>query len=185
MAKWVYNRPLDCCDETELRVAKLLARLPDEWVVRWGYYYEKDREGDFLILGPHGGLLVLEVKGGQIRRLGSTGCWEGEARDHPVAQLGAGFTGGDPHRSRTFSQPGRRAEPDGLFHGGQSSPPAAGGGALRPADLTSWADGRGDETRCRMTRAALLKGPPLQTQNCEFGRACVPAAACELVPHDK
>jgi len=87
MAKWVYNRPLDCCDETELRVAKLLARLPDEWVVRWGYYYEKDREGDFLILGPHGGLLVLEVKGGQIRRLGSTGCWEGEARDHPVAQL--------------------------------------------------------------------------------------------------
>ncbi|HOA62552.1 MAG: hypothetical protein KA191_13430 [Verrucomicrobia bacterium] len=25
MAKWVYNRPLDCCDETELRVAKLLA----------------------------------------------------------------------------------------------------------------------------------------------------------------
>ena len=87
MAKWVYNRPLDCCDETELRVAKLLARLPDEWIVRWGYYYERDREGDFLILGPHGGLLVIEVKGGQIRRLGSTGCWEGEARDHPVAQL--------------------------------------------------------------------------------------------------
>ena len=87
MAKWVYNRPLDCCDETELRVAKLLARLPDEWIVRWGYYYARDREGDFLVLGPHGGLLVLEVKGGQIRKLGSTGCWDGEARDHPVAQL--------------------------------------------------------------------------------------------------
>jgi hypothetical protein len=87
VAKWVYNRPLDCCDETELRVAKLLARLPDEWIVRWGYYYAKDREGDFLILGPHGGLLVLEVKGGQIRKLGSTGCWDGEARDHPVSQL--------------------------------------------------------------------------------------------------
>ena len=35
MAKWVYNRPLDCCDETELRVAKLLARLPDEWIRGW------------------------------------------------------------------------------------------------------------------------------------------------------
>jgi hypothetical protein len=87
VAKWVYNRPLDCCDETELRVAKLLARLPDEWIIRWGYYYAKDREGDFLILGPRGGLLVLEVKGGQIRKLGSTGCWDGEARDHPVAQF--------------------------------------------------------------------------------------------------
>ena len=87
VAKWVYNRPLDCCDETELRVAKLLARLPDEWIIRWGYYYAKDREGDFLILGPHGGLLVLEVKGGQIRKLGSTGCWDGEDTGPPRVAL--------------------------------------------------------------------------------------------------
>jgi hypothetical protein len=87
MAKWVYNRPLDCCDETELRVAKLLARLPDDWVVCWGFYYDTDREGDFIILGPYGGLLVLEVKGGQLRKLGATGCWDGEERDHPRTQL--------------------------------------------------------------------------------------------------
>jgi AAA domain/Nuclease-related domain len=87
VAKWVYNRPLDCCDETELRVAKFLARLADDWTVCWGFFYDTDREGDFIILGPYGGLLVLEVKGGQIRKLGSTGCWDGEARDHPVSQL--------------------------------------------------------------------------------------------------
>src|SRR5215469_7672877 len=64
MAKWIYQRPLDSCDHTELVVAKRLVRLGNEWVIRWGFYYETDREGDFLILGPTGGVLVLEVKGG-------------------------------------------------------------------------------------------------------------------------
>jgi hypothetical protein len=27
-----------------------------------GFYYESDREGDFIILGPTGGVLVLEVR---------------------------------------------------------------------------------------------------------------------------
>ena len=77
-----------CCDPTELVVAKRLARLSDEWVIRWGFYYESDREGDFLILGPTGGVLVLEVKGGELRKLSTTGRWEGSAgRDHPLAQL--------------------------------------------------------------------------------------------------
>jgi hypothetical protein len=49
MAKWIYQRPLDCCDHTELVVAKRLAGLGNEWVIRWGFYYETDREGDFLI----------------------------------------------------------------------------------------------------------------------------------------
>ena len=31
-------------------VAKWLARLGDEWVIRWGFYYETDREGDFIVL---------------------------------------------------------------------------------------------------------------------------------------
>ena len=87
MAKWVYSRPLDCCDATELRVAKLLARLTDDWIVCWGFFYDSDREGDFIILGPYGGLLVLEVKGGQLRKLGATGCWDGDERDHPLSQL--------------------------------------------------------------------------------------------------
>ena len=50
MARWIYQRPVDCCDSTELVVAKRLARLGDEWVIRWGFYYETDREGDFIVL---------------------------------------------------------------------------------------------------------------------------------------
>jgi hypothetical protein len=87
MAKWTYQRPVDCCDFKELVVAKRLALLSDDWVIRWGFYYDCDREGDFLILGPTGGVLVLEVKGGDLRKLAATGRWEGPDRDHPVAQL--------------------------------------------------------------------------------------------------
>jgi hypothetical protein len=88
MARWTYQRPVECCDETEVIVAKRLALLSDEWVIRWGFYYDSDREGDFLILGPTG-VLVLEVKGGGLRKLSTTGRWEGPDRDHPIAQLSA------------------------------------------------------------------------------------------------
>jgi hypothetical protein len=87
MARWIYQRPIECCDPTELIVAKRLALLSDEWVIRWGFYYDSDREGDFLILGPTGGVLVLEVKGGELRKLSTIGRWEGPDRDHPMAQL--------------------------------------------------------------------------------------------------
>ena len=87
MARWIYQRPIECCDPTELIVAKRLALLSDEWVIRWGFYYDTDREGDFLILGPTGGVLVLEVKGGELRKLSTTGRWEGPDRDHPLTQL--------------------------------------------------------------------------------------------------
>ena len=87
MARWIYNRPLDRCDATELKVAKQLAKLSDEWVIRWGFFYDGDREGDFLVCGPDGGVLVLEVKGGQLRKLSSTGRWDGPEQDHPINQL--------------------------------------------------------------------------------------------------
>jgi hypothetical protein len=89
MARWIYQRPVDCCNPTELVVAKRLGRLGDEWVIRWGFYYETDREGDFIILGPTGGILVLEVKAGDLRKLSTVGRWEGSLRDHPMAQLSA------------------------------------------------------------------------------------------------
>ena len=66
-----------------------MARLGDEWVIRWGFYYETDREGDFIVLGPTGGVLVLEVMGGDLRKLSTAGRWEDSSRDHPVAQLSA------------------------------------------------------------------------------------------------
>ena len=87
MAKWIYNRPYEFCSPAELDVARVLARLNDSWTIRWGFYYDSDREGDFLILGPSGGLLVMEVKGGQLRKLDTTGRWEGPDQDHPLMQL--------------------------------------------------------------------------------------------------
>ncbi len=68
-------------------MAKQLARLSDEWIIRWGFFYNTDHEGDFLICGPRGGVLVLEIKDGQLRKLGSTGCWDGAMQDHPINQL--------------------------------------------------------------------------------------------------
>jgi hypothetical protein len=75
---------------TEARVAEVLLGLPDSWLVRWGYFYESQGrgtcEGDFLILGPDGRLLVLEVKGGQNRHFVLTGEWE-HAKINPHRQL--------------------------------------------------------------------------------------------------
>jgi len=94
MALWHLNRPADRCEATELSVAEALGQLPDTWRVRWGFHYDEEsaeagtREGDFLIQGPTGHVLVLEVKGGQLRNFVLTGRWEGTKEgDNPWAQL--------------------------------------------------------------------------------------------------
>ena len=96
MARWIINRPEKHSSEGEILVARELAKLSDRWIIRWGFYYEdghgQSREGDFLILGPHGGLMVMEVKGGQVRHFTSTGNWENDVAgltDHPLHQLDA------------------------------------------------------------------------------------------------
>lgn len=96
MARWIINRPEEHSSEGEILVARELARFSDRWIIRWGFYYEdghgQSREGDFLILGPHGGLMVMEVKGGKVRHFTSTGNWENDVAgqtDHPLHQLDA------------------------------------------------------------------------------------------------
>lgn len=100
MARWFYNRPSECCDESEVKVATKLRRLSKRWTIRWGFYYEDNkgvrREGDFLIFDPLHGLLVLEVKGFRMRNFTPTGKWEGDPsgnRDHPLYQLDQEFAG--------------------------------------------------------------------------------------------
>ena len=97
MALWILNRPAEKCGLGELQVAEHLARLPDDWVVRWGFYYQDQagttREGDFLVLGPHGGLLVLESKGGRIELNPYTGKWNTPDGDNPQYQLDAEWSG--------------------------------------------------------------------------------------------
>ena len=91
MALWILNRPAELCDLNELRVAELLATLPDEWVIRWGFHYQDNagttREGDFLVLGPHGGLMVIEVKAGSLDFFSRSGRWATGDHDNPLFQL--------------------------------------------------------------------------------------------------
>lgn len=94
MAIWYCQRPAEMADVTEQRVAERFSLLDDSWIIRWGFFYHPhapeagDREGDFLILGPDGHILVLEVKGGLNRQWVLQGFWEhrGE-RDNPRVQL--------------------------------------------------------------------------------------------------
>lgn len=98
MPRWIYNRPPEKCQPTELRFAQLLnAELPDDWVVRWGYWYEDSqgtlREGDFLVLGPTGGLMVFEVKSSVPQPVAGGMRWDTGDGDNPVTQLLAQHSG--------------------------------------------------------------------------------------------
>jgi hypothetical protein len=77
--------------------AEHLATLPDDWIIRLGYYYADNdgisREGDFLILDPQGGLLVLEAKGGNLNFNPYTGKWNTADGDNPRYQLEAEWKG--------------------------------------------------------------------------------------------
>jgi hypothetical protein len=91
MPRWIYNRPPEKCQENEFRLAQLLNDcLPDSWIVRWGYWYEDSsgtlREGDFLVLGPQGGLAVLEVKS-SLSYQSASGQWDTSDGDNPLVQL--------------------------------------------------------------------------------------------------
>ena len=93
MPIWFLNRPENKADPIELKVAQVFNKLEGNWYIRWGYYYNrnkdsdrKDREGDFVLLGPDGHILVVEVKSGQNRHFVLTGEWE-YADDNPAYQL--------------------------------------------------------------------------------------------------
>lgn len=94
MAQWLLFRPKGACEPTERHVAEVLGKLPDTWIIRWGFLYDRggdgagEHEGDFLVCGPSGHVLVLEVKGRRARNFVVTGRWEGEeAGEKPWHQL--------------------------------------------------------------------------------------------------
>lgn len=89
MARWYIARSLDAANESELVAYKALSRLDDAWSIRWGYDFvtgHTTREGDFLILGPDGCLLVLEVKK-RARLYPRTGEADGRDQDRPEDQV--------------------------------------------------------------------------------------------------
>ncbi|NQX01819.1 DEAD/DEAH box helicase family protein [bacterium] len=100
MIEWILHRPPHASSQSEIRVAERLRLLEESshlWTVIWGYYYVDssgvEREGDFLILGPAGGLLVLEVKSSLPRHFPETGRWEGAGGDDPFHQLNSEWQG--------------------------------------------------------------------------------------------
>ncbi|WDE96365.1 NERD domain-containing protein [Lentisphaera profundi] len=91
MPQFIRLRPEYKCHESEQKVATLLQRLPSHWIVVWGYYYKGprgvSREGDFLVFNPDAGVLVIEAKGGVLRRNKKTGEWNTHGRTAPDSQL--------------------------------------------------------------------------------------------------
>ena len=93
MACFNSTRPLDRADENERKVFRYLSKLVGDWFIVWGYHYTNASgeicEGDFLILGPQGGLIVLEVKGREHLLVTADGRWNGESSENPFFQLDA------------------------------------------------------------------------------------------------
>jgi len=129
MIEWILHRPPHASNSSEIRVAERLKSLgesPYTWIVIWGYYYQDGqgmrREGDFLILGPAGGLLVLEVKSTLPRHFPETGQWEGAGGGDPLAHLhpqgqGPRRQGRHFHRPPSAPEPRHRLRPLFLVHG--------------------------------------------------------------------
>jgi len=92
MARWIYNAPPSDAHRSEQDTAAHFQSLPDDgFLVRWGYYYLDHagvaREGDFLIQGPNGHLLVLEAKAGRLDMNPATGFWSTADGTNPLVQL--------------------------------------------------------------------------------------------------
>lgn len=118
MALWILSRPRTKPETTERQVAEILSRLPDTWLIRWGFLYSRhdadagEYEGDFLVSGPSGHILVMEVKGARVRNFVLTGQWEAEdGGESPWVQLNEEWQWA---RARADSVRGKRALP--FFH---------------------------------------------------------------------
>ena len=92
MPRWIiYNSPEDC-PTSEQKVAEFLQCLDDSFSIRWGFYYKDpysnlSREGDFIIQGADGHILVMEAKGGHPAPNPSTGKWNTADGENPFLQL--------------------------------------------------------------------------------------------------
>ncbi len=82
------TRPVN---EAEAKVADALMKLGDGFAIRWGFYYANENgsvqgEGDFLVLGPDGNVLHIEVKGGRCEFDPKTGRWDTADGKSPIVQ---------------------------------------------------------------------------------------------------
>ena len=97
MPRWILTSPPESCPQSERDTAALLDRLGPEFSIRWGFHYTDERgtsrEGDFVIQGPDGHLLVLEAKAGPCELHPATGRWSTADGENPFTQLQAEKSG--------------------------------------------------------------------------------------------
>jgi hypothetical protein len=98
MARWIYHNPPETAPESEQSTARHFGPLGDGFTIRWGFYYTSKRsgifrEGDFVMQGPDGHILVMEAKGGQPSCNPATGEWSLPDGKNPFLQLDAEGTG--------------------------------------------------------------------------------------------
>jgi hypothetical protein len=97
MPRWILSAPRESCPASEQRTAELLGNLGPDYTVRWGFSYQLRggvwREGDFIIQGPNGHLLVLEAKSGPAELDPVTGRWSTADGENPFLQLDAEWSG--------------------------------------------------------------------------------------------
>lgn len=90
MPRWIYNINPEAAYESERRTAEYFLGLGDSYTIRWGFLYADHsgvrREGDFIIQGPDGHVLVVEAKAGEPRRNIQDGRWSTAKGDDPFEQ---------------------------------------------------------------------------------------------------
>lgn len=93
MPTWWRNTQPTKAPQSEQKFAKAIRDLPKTFTVLWKYYYQDDagilREGDFIIQGPDGHILVVECKSSGINFNPRHGRYEDSSGtiDQPLDQL--------------------------------------------------------------------------------------------------
>lgn len=172
MARWIYNVEPALAPPGEQRVAALLSNLGKDFTIRWGFYYTSDvsREGDFVIQGPDGHVLVMEAKSGPVELDSQTGRWGTANSENPFDQLDnewhgvfdllkdqADKTGMEkPFIDRVLALPDVSISPEQTAYQGQPRDRMAAAGDL--ADFSSWWKPRfaGRHLRSSMEQARRL-----------------------------
>ena len=97
MARWFYNAPPVEAALSERKTAELWQPLGDGYSIRWGFSYRIDhgvwREGDFIVQGPDGHILVVEAKPGEPAPDSTTGVWSTADGQNPFIQLDREWNG--------------------------------------------------------------------------------------------
>jgi hypothetical protein len=155
MPRWIiYNSPEEC-PASERKVAEFLQGLEDSFTVRWGFFYTDpysnlSREGDFVIQGPDGHVLVMEAKGGHPAPNPATGEWNTADKENPFLQLDREWKGAMerlrnqadqigakmPYVDRVLALPDVNLSPEQVSYEGTARDRVAGAGDL--GDFKGW-----------------------------------------------